>query len=197
MANFPDFKEYGYLIEEELGCNRAGGRVTYLARDALNHQPFVLKQFQFAKTQASWADFDAYQREIEVLRSLNHPGIPRYVDGFQTDEGFCMVQDYKPAVSLSANRSFSPPQIQSIAIAVLEILVYLQSRIPPVIHRDIKPDNILVDDDLNVYLVDFGFARVGDGEVGVSSVVKGTLGFMPPEQLFNRTLTEASDLYGL
>ncbi|WP_439345040.1 hypothetical protein [Vacuolonema iberomarrocanum] len=45
--------------------------------------------------------------------------------------------------------------------------------------------------------MDFGFARVGDGEVGVSSVVKGTLGFMPPEQLFNRQLTEASDLYGL
>ena len=45
--------------------------------------------------------------------------------------------------------------------------------------------------------MDFGFARIGDGEVGVSSVVKGTLGFMPPEQIFNRQLTEASDLYGL
>ncbi|HEY9752055.1 MAG TPA: protein kinase, partial [Coleofasciculaceae cyanobacterium] len=87
--------------------------------------------------------------------------------------------------------------IQQIAIAVLQILIYLQNRVPPVIHRDIKPDNILVDDAINVYLVDFGFARIGEGEVGVSSVVKGTLGFMPPEQMFNRQLTEASDLYGL
>jgi len=53
-----------------------------------------------------------------------------------------------------------------------------------------------VSEQIDVYLVDFGFARIGDGEVGVSSVVKGTLGFMPPEQLFNRQLTEASDLYG-
>jgi serine/threonine protein kinase len=50
---------------------------------------------------------------------------------------------------------------------------------------------------MKVYLVDFGFAHVGGGEVAVSSVVKGTLGFMPPEQLFNRQLTEASDLYSL
>ncbi|MEM6426708.1 MAG: serine/threonine-protein kinase [Cyanobacteria bacterium P01_D01_bin.128] len=204
MADFPDFQAHGYQIESELGANRAGGRVTYRARRVTSHAHggggndwFVIKQFQFAQTQRGWSDFDTYQREIEVLQSLEHPGIPRYVEGFQTDTGFCMVQEYKSAEPLSSNRSFSPDQVRTIAIAVLKILVYLQSRMPPVIHRDIKPDNVLVDESLNVYLVDFGFARVGGGEVGVSSVVKGTLGFMPPEQLFNRQLSEASDLYGL
>jgi hypothetical protein len=66
-----------------------------------------------------------------------------------------------------------------------------------VIHRDIKPENVLVDDRLGVYLVDFGFARFGMGEVAMSSMVKGTLGFMPPEQMLNRELTLASDLYGV
>jgi putative transposase len=94
-------------------------------------------------------------------------------------------------------RSFAPDEIKQIATSVLEILVYLQNRIPPIIHRDIKPENILVDEQINVYLVDFGFARIGEGEVAMSSMVKGTLGFMAPEQLFNRQLTEASDLYGL
>lgn len=108
-----------------------------------------------------------------------------------------MVQEYKPAASLATGRSLTPEEISLIAIAVLEILVYLQNRIPIIIHRDIKPENILLDEQGQVYLVDFGFARVGGEEVGVSSVVKGTLGFMPPEQLFNRQLTEASDLYGL
>jgi serine/threonine protein kinase len=50
---------------------------------------------------------------------------------------------------------------------------------------------------MRVYLVHFGFARMGGGEVTVSSVVKGTLGFMPPEQMFNREITIASDLYSL
>lgn len=197
MSDFPDFSSHHYRIEKELGHNRAGGRVTYLAADTRSQQLVVIKQFQFAKSGSSWAEFDAYDREIQVLKELNHRGIPHYLDAFQTDAGFCMVQEYKQAESLAVSRSFSPDEIRQIAIAALEVLVYLQNRIPPVIHRDIKPENILVNDRGEVFLVDFGFARVGEGEVGVSSVVKGTLGFMPPEQLFNRQLSEASDLYGL
>ena len=195
--NFPDFSNYGYQVNRELGHNRAGGRVTYLATEINSQKPVVIKQFQFAHSGATWSEYDAYQREIEVMKGLEHPSIPRYLDSFQTSAGFCMVQEYKNAPSLLVPRQWKPQQIKHIAIAVLEILNYLQTRIPQVIHRDIKPDNILVDRQMNVYLVDFGFARIGSGQVAVSSVVKGTLGFMPPEQLFNRQLTAASDLYGL
>lgn len=197
MSDFPDFSQYYYKVEKELGHNRAGGRVTYSATDTSNQQLVVIKQFQFAKSGSSWQSYDAHYREVQLLKELNHPGIPRYLNAFQTEDGFCMVQEYKQASSLAASRSFNPDQIKQIAIASLEVLVYLQNRIPPIIHRDLKPENILVDEADNVYLIDFGFARVGEGEVGVSSVVKGTLGFMPPEQLFNRQLSEASDLYGL
>jgi serine/threonine protein kinase len=197
MNDFPNFSHYHYQIEKELGHNRAGGRVTYLATDTSHQRLVVIKQFQFAKSGSSWQSYDTYDREVQLLKELNHPGIPRYLDAFQTEDGFCMVQEYKQAVSFATSRSFNPEEIKQIAIAALEVLVYLQNRIPPVIHRDLKPENILVDEAGHVYLIDFGFARVGGGEVGVSSVVKGTLGFMPPEQLFNRQLTEASDLYGL
>ncbi len=197
MNAFPDFSNYGYQIHKELGNNRAGGRVTYLATEINTGRSIVVKQFQFARTGASWAEYDAYDREIQVLRELEHPSIPRYLDSFQTPSGFCMVQEYKNAPSLASSRQWSPQQVKQIALSVLEILKYLQSRIPPVIHRDLKPENILVDEQMNVYLVDFGFARMGGTEVAVSSVVKGTLGFMPPEQMFNRQLTAASDLYSL
>lgn len=196
MSTFPNFEQHSYRVEKELGHNRAGGRVTYLATHLLTQQSVVIKQFQFAKTN-QWSDYDVYDRELQVLKDLNYPGLPRYLESFQTNDGFCMIQEYKQATPLSVSRSFSPDEIRQIAIAALEVLVYLQTRLPPVIHRDVKPENLLVDESGQVYLVDFGFARVGEGEVGVSSVVKGTLGFMPPEQLFNRQLTEASDLYGL
>ncbi|ESA32402.1 serine threonine protein kinase [Leptolyngbya sp. Heron Island J] len=195
-SGLPNFSRYGFRIESELGVNRAGGRVTYLATHLKTKQRVVIKQFQFAKS-SDWAGYDALLQEGQVLKSLKHPGIPRYLGVFKSDDGFCMVQEYKRAKSLAEPRSFSPDAIRQIAISCLEILTYLQTRIPPIIHRDFKPANILVSDDLQVYLVDFGFARIGDGEVGMSSVVKGTLGFMPPEQIFNRQLTEASDLYGL
>lgn len=207
MSQLPQIQASGYRIERELGQNRAGGRVTYLATQLDTQQPVVLKQFLFAGM-SGWSAYDTYEREIQVLRGLKHPGIPRYLDSFETPDGFCLVQEYKNARSLAEPRSFDPEQVKQIAIALLSILEYLQNRIPPVIHRDIKPENVLVSDDrdaspgeapddLQVYLVDFGFARIGDGDVAISSVVKGTLGFMPPEQLFNRQLTEASDLYGV
>lgn len=196
MRQLPQLQARGYRIQRELGHNRAGGRITYLAANTETQQPVVIKQFLFGGT-AGWSAYDTYEREIQVLRGLTYPGIPRYLDSFETEDGFCLVQEYKNARSLAEPRSFDPEEVKQVAIALLEILVYLQNRIPPVIHRDIKPENVLVADDLQVYLVDFGFARIGDGEVAMSSVVKGTLGFMPPEQLFNRQLTEASDLYGV
>lgn len=196
MNAFTDFSTHGYQIERELGHNSLGGRVTYLAKNTNSQKLVVIKQFQFAQLGASWTEYEAYEQEIKVLKKLAHPGIPRYLDAFGTDSGFCMVQEYKNAESAIA-RNFSPPDIKQIAIGTLEILAYLQSQKPPVIHRDIKPENLLIDDELNVYLVDFGFARLGGGNIAASSVVKGTMGFMPPEQMFNRELTQASDLYGL
>lgn len=200
MSNLPSFPNQNYHLKHELGHNRAGGRVTYLATENATEMPVVIKQFQFAQSNSTWSDYEAYGREIQLLQQLKHPSIPYYLESFQTPNGFCIVQEYKEAPSLAQPYPWTLEEIQQIAIATLQILAYLQQQNPTVIHRDIKPENILVDrqqDRLKVYLVDFGFARTGGGEVAVSSAVKGTLGFMPPEQLFNRQLTEASDLYSL
>ncbi|MEM9541953.1 MAG: serine/threonine-protein kinase [Cyanobacteria bacterium P01_E01_bin.42] len=219
--SYPDFTNYGYQIVRELGHNRAGGRVTYLATELNTNRSVVVKQFQFARSTTQWSEYQAHEQEIKVLKNLDHPCIPRYLDSFPTASGFCTIQEYKNADSLAISpqftykesqeiirsenakvsfrkpRKWTPQEVKSIAISVLEILKYLHTRIPPVIHRDLKPENILVDDQINVCLVDFGFARIGGGEVAASSVVKGTLGFMPPEQMFNRQLLPASDLYSL
>ncbi|GAX40068.1 serine/threonine protein kinase [Tolypothrix sp. NIES-4075] len=195
MSNYPDFSPHGYQIITELGRNREGGRITWLASNINTGKEVVLKQFCFAQVGSTWSAYDTYQREIEVLRGLNHPGIPSYLGSFATPDGFCMIQKYIDAPSLGVARSFTPEQIKEIAVKALEILVYLQNRTLVVIHRDIKPENILVNDQLEVYLIDFGFARIGTQEVFGSSVFKGTPGFIPPEQM--RQPTKASDLYGL
>jgi serine/threonine protein kinase len=142
MSNFPDFSQHGYQIISQLGENHLGGRVTYLAErqtSATQTDQVVIKQFQFALMGATWAEYDAYSQEITMLRQLNHPGIAKYIDAFQTPDGFCMVQEYLDAQSLATPRSWTPKQIKQIGLSVLEILVYLQSQNPPIIHRDIKP----------------------------------------------------------
>ncbi|MGB6296791.1 MAG: serine/threonine-protein kinase, partial [Rivularia sp. (in: cyanobacteria)] len=192
-----DFSHLGYQISKELGKNHFGGRITHLAEVESDKKQVVIKEFRFANVGADWSGFKAYEREIEVLKQLNHPRIPSYLTTFETPQGFCLVQEYKDAPSLASENKFTPEQVKQIAISILEILVYLQQRNPQIIHRDIKPENILVDKNLNAYLVDFGFARVSNNEVALSSVASGTPGFIPPEEYFGRDLTEASDLYSL
>ncbi|MFB2877250.1 protein kinase domain-containing protein [Floridanema aerugineum] len=195
MTNFSAFSSHGYQIIRELGRNREGGRITYLATHLSQKQQVVIKQFCFAQSGSSWSGFKAYEREIELLKKLNHSGIPRYLDSFENRDGFCLVQEYKNARSLGEIRPLKPEQIKQIAVAALEILVELQNYIPPVFHRDIKPENILVDEHLNVYLIDFGFSCLGGKASSESSIIAGTPGFMPPEHLHE--LTKSSDIYSL
>ncbi len=198
LSPYPDFTDCQYRVQSELGRNREGGRISYLARRLDREDELVvIKQFRFVQTDANWQGFKAYEREIQFLRELNHPRIPRYLDSFETTDGFCMVQEYKAAPTLSDRRTFKAIEIKQISLSVLEILVDLQHRIPPIFHRDIKPENILVDAQCQAYLIDFGLARIEREEIAISSMVAGTPGFMAPEELFNRPLTKASDLYSL
>lgn len=194
--NYSDFAEHNYQVLQELGRNREGGRISYLAECKNTQQQVVIKQFCFAQ-ESSWQGFKTYEREIQILQEIDHPRIPQYLDSFETDDGFCMVQEYKNAPSLASKKSFTPAEIKQITASILEILVDLQQRLPPIIHRDIKPENILVNDQNQAYLIDFGLARIHSRELAMSSVVAGTPGFMPPEELFNRPLTKTSDLYSV
>jgi serine/threonine protein kinase len=197
MSNFPDFSNHCYQVIRELGRNREGGRVSYLAQHLEDSTEVVIKQFRFAQDSASWEGFKAYEREIAILQGIQHPRIPRYLNSFETSDGFCMVQEYKDAPTLASQKVWEPKIIQKILISVLQILADLQQHTPIIIHRDIKPENILVDANRQAYLIDFGLARVNSQDIALSSVMAGTPGFMPPEELFNRPLTAASDLYSL
>lgn len=197
LSHHPDFSEQGYQVISELGRNREGGRITYLANILNSNQQVVIKEFCFARASADLSGVKAYEREIKILQQLNHSRIPRYLDYFEMPGTFYMVQEYKNAPSLGIERSFHPEEIKQIALSILEILVYLQKKVSPIIHRDIKPENILVDEQLNAYLVDFGLASIQGAKVAMSSFVAGTPGFMPPEEQFGHSLTEASDLYSL
>ena len=197
FRKYPYFSVNGYEVIKEVGYNREGGRITYLGKMIKSGIDVVIKEFRFAQKDSNWSGFQAYKREIELLQQLNHPRIPRYLDSFETPEGFCLVQEYKNAPSLAEKHNFNPEEIKKIAISILEILVYLQQQVPPIIHRDIKPDTILIDEQLNAYLVDFGLIRLQDGKIPLSGIAVGTPGFMPPENLCGHALTQASDLYSL
>ncbi|NEP50253.1 MAG: protein kinase [Moorea sp. SIO3C2] len=197
MSEFPDFSNYGYQVKKQLGHNYHSGRVTYQAIHLKTQQKVVIKLFQFAQYNSSWHGYQSIESEIKVLKQLHHPRIPRYLDSFAPEGGVCLVQEYKNAQPLSAYPSFTPEQIQQIAVQMLDILDYIQHFYNPIIHRDIKPENVLLDYKMRVYLIDFGLAQLAYGSINGSTTMAGTAGFMPPEQLYNHPLNKASDIYSL
>ncbi|GCL39849.1 serine/threonine protein kinase [Sphaerospermopsis reniformis] len=195
-----------YEVQKQLGKKSA--RRTFLARDTINNNLVIVKLLAF-NSDFEWDDLKLFEREAETLQSLSHPSIPRYLDYFEVKEsnyqGFALVQTYIPAKTLEqylkTGRKFAENEVQEIAKAVLEILVYLHELHPPVIHRDIKPSNILLGERSGnsvgkVYLVDFGSVQtVLASETGTRTIV-GSYGYMPQEQFGGRTVP-ASDLYSL
>ena len=201
-----------YQIQSLLG--RQTGRRTFLAQDLQTEQSVVLKLLLFG-SDFTWDDLKLFEREAEVLRSLDLPTIPKYLDCFDVDtelgKGFVFVQAYIEAKSLQnwldSGRTFSEEELIAIATQLLTILDYLHSRQPAVIHRDIKPSNILLGDSRSerlrqrsgnspgqIYLVDFGSVKTAAN--GSTMTIVGTYGYMPPEQFGGQT-TPASDLYAL
>ncbi|NJL41889.1 MAG: serine/threonine protein kinase [Leptolyngbyaceae cyanobacterium SM1_4_3] len=193
-----------YCIQSLL--SRKAGRKTFLARDFQTGRLVILKLLLFSPD-FTWDDLKLFEREAEVLRTLDHSAIPKYLDFFEPNielgKGFALVQNYINAQSLQmwiqSGRSFSEAELKWIAERLLDILHYLHSRQPPVIHRDIKPSNILLGDRSGatpgqLYLVDFGSVQTAAQE-GTITVV-GTYGYMPPEQFGGRAMPN-SDLYSL
>ncbi|KAH7280431.1 hypothetical protein KP509_37G067000 [Ceratopteris richardii] len=145
-----------------------------------------------------------FQNEITLLSRLHHRHLVRL-------EGFCddkdeqiLVYEYmangmlhrhlfeKEAVNLNWYRRLE------IALAVAQGLDYLHSFAePPIIHRDVKPSNILLDDNMVAKVSDFGISKANlDMDTHVSTRPAGTAGYLDPEYFLRRQLTTASDVYG-
>ncbi|WP_313707919.1 serine/threonine protein kinase [Planktothrix agardhii] len=193
-----------YEICQQL--SKKAARQTFLAKDLHTQQLVIIKTLQLGQ-EFQWDDLKLFEREAKTLQNLNHPGIPKYLDYFESEidniKSFFLIQTYIDAPSLETvirnGRKFSEVEVIELAESFLNILTYLHEQIPPIIHRDIKPSNILLTNRSgnsigNLYLVDFGSVQtVASKDSGTITIV-GSYGYMPFEQFSGQT-TIASDLY--
>ncbi|AKG19986.1 protein kinase domain-containing protein [Calothrix sp. 336/3] len=191
-----------YRIIQILG--EGGSGTTYLAEDTDKHQLVALKALSLHRLN-DWKLMELFEREAKILSQLDHQAIPSYLGYFHTETTlehcFYIVQAQAPGKSLAASIAdgwrTTEDEVRYIAEQILEILVYLHSLNPVVIHRDIKPQNIIRRDDGKVYLVDFGAVQNTYYNTFMrGSTVVGTYGYMAPEQ-FRGQAVPATDLYGL
>ncbi|KXZ55099.1 hypothetical protein GPECTOR_3g253 [Gonium pectorale] len=195
-----------YTVEEVLGAG--SNAVAYRARRP-DGSEVALKALSLRGLR-DWKALELFQREGQVLASLQHPAIPRYLDYFEEDDpkdrAFVLVQEVVKGKSLAAmitgGQRATEQEVSRIAGELLSVLQYLSSLRPPVVHRDIKPENIVLEGGAwggRVFLVDFGGVQAvaSAGELaGLGSTIVGTYGYMAPEQ-FRGAAEPASDLYGL
>ncbi|AFY68918.1 serine/threonine protein kinase [Thalassoporum mexicanum PCC 7367] len=191
-----------YQVIGLLGSGLTGK--TYRVND-LNHEREVAMKVVSLQETSEWKIIELFEREARVLQNLRHVAIPAYVDYFHVDSNadrrFYLVQELAQGQSLATlvEKGWKPSEaeVKDIALQILHILDYLHKLTPPVIHRDIKPQNIICRDDGKVYLVDFGAVQdVYRNTLTRGGTFVGTYGYMPPEQ-FRGHITFASDLYSL
>lgn len=152
---------------------------------------------------ASFEPEEQFRREAAVLRQLDVPGVPAYFDDFSVATGravsLFLVQELVEGETLAQemdSKRYREDEVLDVLEALLQILDDLHSLSPPVVHRDIKPTNVMRRLDGRLALIDFGAVKdVLQGTQRGGPSVAGTIGFMAPEQLHGRS-GPATDLYG-
>jgi len=192
-----------YLI---LGLLGAGGMSNvYKGRDL--HFPNVQKLVAIKEMTSMVSDqtmhemiVTNFEREADLLATLSHPAIPRIYDYFIYNNSLYLVMEFIDGSDLEAllaeTDDFMPEQqVVEWAIELCDVLSYLHNHQPePVVFRDMKPSNIMIDQHAHIRLIDFGIARVF--QPGQKGTMIGTEGYSPPEQ-YRGEASPPGDIYAL
>ncbi|MDX9991406.1 MAG: serine/threonine-protein kinase [Anaerolineales bacterium] len=192
-----------YVIQEVIGVGGMGS--VYRARDL--HFPNVVKLVAVKEMINQAPDplvrqtiVQNFEREANILATLSHPSIPRIYDYFTLDNRSYLVLEFINGkdleVVLSQSDAFLPEeQILSWGIELCDVLYFLHNHKPdPIIFRDMKPSNVMINQHNHIMLVDFGIAKAF--QTGQKGTMIGTEGYSPPEQ-YRGEATSKADIYAL
>jgi tRNA A-37 threonylcarbamoyl transferase component Bud32 len=178
---------------------QGGNGVVYRATDKLLGRQVVLK-FMLEGTMPSDMARKYFLREVKMAAALNHPNIVHIYDVGEADGMPWYAMEFIDGRPLTAHMQHGEPvrdrrwmvRMLSQLCAALD-----HAHAQGMVHRDIKPDNVLVAQDGTVKLLDFGLARILDEGFGEQSVLAGTPYYMAPEQLSGGVVDHRADIYAL
>jgi serine/threonine protein kinase len=144
-----------------------------------------------------------FRREAVILANLRHPHLPRVTDHFVIEgQGQYLVMDYIEGEDLRQRMDrtglLSEDDAVTIGAAICDALTYLSTRSPSIVHRDIKPGNVKITPQGQIFLVDFGLAKVLQGTQATTTGARAmTPGYSPPEQYGTARTDQRSDIFSL
>ncbi|HEX3424876.1 MAG TPA: protein kinase [Acidimicrobiales bacterium] len=187
-----------YRIQRHLATG--GMAEVYLAHDQLLDRPVAVKVL-FPELARDPTFVERFRREAQAAARLNHPNIVSVYDFGQDGAAFYIVMEYVEGRPLSAIiRAEAPMAPERAAAIAAEVAAGLEAaHREGIIHRDVKPANVLVTDDGMVKVADFGIARATDARMDLTmpGMVIGTATYLSPEQAQGAAVDQRSDVYSL
>ena len=184
-----------YRVVRKIG---AGGMAdVYCAEDTHLGRNVALKLLH-ARFAQDREFVERFRREASSAAGLQHPNVVGVYDRGEFDGTYYIAMEYCEGRSLKdivARTALDPQRAIAIAKQILVAARFAHRR--NVIHRDLKPQNVILDDEDNVKVTDFGIARAGASDITEVGAIMGTAQYLSPEQAQGRPVTEASDLYSI
>lgn len=187
-----------YRITTELSTR--GRSAVYLGSNKTG-QPVVIKELvapSDSNSIESQKQKEMFHREVRLLLKVDHEKIARVLDFFTESDRDYIVIEYRQGLSLRQKyhlgERLDEADVIDVLKQLLEVVQFLHHMDPPIIHRDLTPDNIILQKDGTIAVVDFGAANEYLG--GVTSTLVGKQSYMPPEQVRGKA-SPASDIYAI
>ncbi len=146
-------------------------------------------------------ELEACEHEAQFLVRLNHTHLPKVTDAFIENDNFYLIMEFIEGVTLDsrlASAGGAPVDVlQGVewGLQIADVLAYLHSQEPPIIFRDLKPSNVMVQPDGAIKLIDFGIARHFQEGASKDTSLLGSVGYSPPEQFGKGQTDQRSDVY--
>lgn len=193
-SKFP-YRYGNYIVQNCIGSG-SYARV-YFAIHISTRYPVAIKVFDKSSISTKFNKY-LFEKELEIFKFSHHPLLVELFDIIEDDSTIGLVMEYVSGGNLVQNANLreglSPAEALHYFQELIAALNFLHSNMK-VIHRDIKPDNILVDEHNNIRLIDFGFSRVFANEDQKSSSLCGTYEYLSPEQIRGDELTSSIDIW--
>jgi serine/threonine protein kinase len=185
-----------FLVEEKIGVGGMGA--VYRAVDQKFGSMVAIKETFYGGTELG----EAFEREARLLNGLHHPILPHVSDYFSENDGHFLVMEFIEGDDLSEllkrGETFAVSTVMGWAMEILDGLDYLHSQNPPIIHRDIKPNNLKLTSRGRIVLLDFGMAKeTSHNTLGAKSVFGYSRRYSPLEQIEGTGTDERSDIFAL